>query len=441
MNIRLSERGILPHPETVQTAAIQAAIDECAESGGGTVYFDAGIYRTGTLWLRSNTYLNLPPCCRVKGSDSFDDYNASDAFEQNPYSVPEHQNGKHLILAVEVENCGIFGGGILDGNGLHFGYRNEPGFFRPGQMVCLIESKNIRLENLQLLNSPYWSCFVHGCEDVFISGLLIRNNRSIPNSDGIDLDCSRRVVISNCIIDTQDDSITFRGSIKRLKDKSKVLEDVSVTNCQIRTDCNAFRIGVGSNPIRNCTVSNTVIRDSSKGVCMEARYLFNTDENPGTSIENITFSNCYFDCRLPIFISSYCRGIEPNIAPRIRNIRFTGLTIASDHNIVVQAKPDSVIENITFADIQMDCRGVPECEDKYGYGEWDYVTAPAALWTSHVRNLNLRNVNFHVEEKDSPIACGIISYASDLHMDQVAAERADEAIPVLEERGAPTAFA
>ena len=65
MNIRLSERGILPHPETVQTAAIQAAIDECAESGGGTVYFDAGIYRTGRVCTVTFSGFKRAICSRL----------------------------------------------------------------------------------------------------------------------------------------------------------------------------------------------------------------------------------------------------------------------------------------------------------------------------------------------------------------------------------------
>ena len=82
MDIHVKDYGVIPHDELVQTAGIQKAIDACAESGGGTVSFDAGTYRTGTLWLRSNTYINIPPMCRIKGSDSFADYNAVGCFER-----------------------------------------------------------------------------------------------------------------------------------------------------------------------------------------------------------------------------------------------------------------------------------------------------------------------------------------------------------------------
>ena len=170
-------------------------------------------------------------------------------------------------------------------------------------MIYICECENVRLQNLELLNSPYWTCFVYGCDKVFITGVRIKNNPEISNSDGIDIDSSSKVVVSDCIIDSQDDCLTFRNACKRLKNNTKMLEDITVTNCQLRTaGCNAIRIGVGNGTIKNCMVSNVVIRDSAKGICFEARYHTNTDNEPGTAIENISFDNVYMDAKLPIFI-------------------------------------------------------------------------------------------------------------------------------------------
>ena len=111
MDVYARDFGAIPNTDTVQTTAIQAAIDACEKSGGGTVHFEAGTYISGTVYLRSNTYLHIPYMCTIKGSDSFDDYNEPNAYPQNTPIPPERANGKHLIVAVEVENCGIFGGG------------------------------------------------------------------------------------------------------------------------------------------------------------------------------------------------------------------------------------------------------------------------------------------------------------------------------------------
>ena len=425
MNILLSERGILPDPERVQSAAIQRAIDDCAASGGGSVVFDAGIYRSGTLYIRSGTYLCLPYGCTLKGSDNYDDYNEPDAWEQNPVSENERTNGKHLIVILEVENCGVYGGGRLDGNGSFFGFRREEGFRRPAQMLYMCESSNIRVRDIELVNSTYWSCFVHGCEDVIINGLRIKNNQFVQNGDGIDIDSSRRVIVSDCNIDSEDDCITFRNNARQLKDKTRILEDVTVTNCRLRTNhANAFRIGVGNGVIRNCEVSNIVIRDSSKGVCLEARYSGNTDDRPGCRIENISFSNIFMECRCPVFLASYCRGISDIPAPPIRNIRFSGLTVRAEHNLVVEANEGALVENIGFFNSVIDFFGRTTtfdehsydrksertvCEDKYGYGEWDYVTSSAGFYIANAQGVILRDVQVIVHSDEHPIRQGVIS--------------------------------
>lgn len=438
MNIYAKDYHLVSDPEKVQTEIIQAAIDDCAKSGGGTVYFEPGIYRSGTIYLRSNTYLYLPPMCVIKGSDNFEDYNEPDAWPQNWAWEPEHASGKHLIVALEIDNAGIMGGGTIDGNGKYFGFREEPGFWRPSQMVYLCESTHIRLRNLELINSPYWTCYVHGCEDVMITGVHIKNNPEVQNGDGIDIDASSKVIVSDCLIDSEDDCITFRCNrdlIGYLKNPNKILEDVTVTNCQLHTSgCNAFRIGVGDGKIRNCNVSNIVIRESAKGICLEGRYTFNDDEKLGCQIENISFNNVYLECKCPLFLASQCDALTDKKTPLIRNIRLSNFTISAEHNIVVQANEGATLENISFSNIFMDMRGIPECVDKYGYGEWDYVTSPAAFYVANAQKVSLNNVQINVEEASSTVNTGVIVQNTHVAMNGVSAEKAGCEMPVLEER-------
>lgn len=439
MNKYIKDYNVFPDDTKVQTAAIQKAIDDCAASGGGTVYFEPGLYRSGTLYLRSDTYLNLPPKCILKGSDNLDDYNDPFAWQQNAQIPPERASGKHLIVALEIENSGIRGGGIIDGNGKHFGYRNEEGFWRPSQMVYLCESKNIRIRDIEMLNSTYWTCFVHGCEDVIITGVRIKNNPDILNSDGIDIDTSRRVIISDCLIDSQDDCITFRCDnqlFSKLKDKTKILEDITVTNCQLRThSCNAIRIGVGNGTIKNCFVSNIIVRDSAKGVCIESSYVFNDAEKPGTIIENISFNNVFMEAMCPIFISSQCDGLSDATAPDIRNVRFSNMTIEAEHNIVVQANEGCVVENVNFNNMDITLKGIPECIDKYGYSEWDYKTSPASFYIANADNVSLHNVQVNVEEEDSPICKGIIAHNTSVNLQNFNARKNRIPVETCEVRG------
>ncbi|MBR2974004.1 MAG: AAC(3) family N-acetyltransferase [Clostridia bacterium] len=439
MDIYISECGIRPSEELVQTKAIQDAIDKCEATGGGTVYFEPGTYRTGTLYLRNNTHLFVPPACRIKGSDNLDDYNEPYAWPQNMPKWPEHQAGQHLIVGLEIENTGIRSGGIIDGNGKHFGYSTEEGFLRPGQMVYFCESKNIHIRDVELLNSGHWTCFIHGCEDVIITGVHIKNNPEINNSDGIDLDCSRRVVISDCIIDSQDDCITFRGENGLrgfpLKDSTKCLEEITVSNCQLRTaGCNAFRIGVGNKPIRNCRISNIIIKDSSKGICIESRYTFNHGDKIGTPIENISFSNLYIDAKIPIFLSSFCNGVTQDPAPPIKNISFSNMDILAHNHIVVQANDGAVVDNISFTNVNMTMQDVTKDVGLFGFREWDRTTSTGAFYVVNATNVKFNNVNVFVEEDDSVVEKAVVVQNADVKTSEITIRKPSGPLTVREDK-------
>lgn len=443
MDVHLIDLGLFPDEKKVQTALIQKGIDSCAASGGGTVYVPDGLYVTGTLYMRSNVFLHLAANTTLKGSGDLADYCTDEDWEQNWASENEHTSGGHLIVFLEVEHSGLIGHGTIDGNGTSFPYRRDVPDFRavaadkslkrPGQMVYLCESRNIRIRDVRLFNSPYWNCFVWGCENVIISGLQIKNSPTILNGDGIDIDSSRHVVVSDCIIDSEDDCITFRCARKRLKNKEAVLEDVTVTNCQLRTPgCNAFRIGVGQGPIRNCLISNILIRGSSKGVCLEARYAFNTDEEPGTSIENISFNNVFMEARCPVYLSSYCYGATTAVAPPVRNIRFTNLTVKSSLNIVVQKNEGAVMEDILFQNVNMELSGEPrKIAFSRGYHEWEHATGRGAILVAGAKNVTLRDVTVRVNDAVQPAEAVVLSDGTgDIYMDNVKGYRDGSPMPV-----------
>lgn len=107
--------GAVPDGKTVCTAAIQSAIDACAANGGGRVTVPAGIYKTGTIWLRSGVELHLEFGSELLASENFDDYNEIEAYPQNLNSpINEQWVGKHLIIALEVENVAITGLGTVN---------------------------------------------------------------------------------------------------------------------------------------------------------------------------------------------------------------------------------------------------------------------------------------------------------------------------------------
>ena len=163
-------------------------------------------------------------------------------------------------------------------------------------------------------------------------------------------------------------------------------------------------------PIRNCNVSNIIIRGSAKGVCMEARYLFNTDDVLGTSIENISFSNIFMEARMPLFIASFCKELNDLTAPPIRNIRFSHMTIQGQQNIVVQANDGgAIVDGISLFDINLALAKENVffssaattkdlvIKDKHGYGEWERVSSPAAFYVANATNVTISNVRVTID--------------------------------------------
>ena len=303
MNVNILDFGAVADGKTLCTSAIQAAIDACATTGG-RVTVPAGTFLSGSLWLRDNVELHLSHASVLKGSDDLDDYNAEDAYEQN-FSSRQNEKwlGKHLIIAHECENVAVTGTGTLDGNGDAFltdplpysayvwneGCRvaRDAEKCRPGQLLCFIECKHVRVENITITNQPAWGCFLHGCEYVQIRGMRTFNPHSNFNSDGIDVDCCSFVTISDCLIDTGDDCIAIRAADARLKNRPHPCEHITVTNCVLGSASCTFRLGVGTGKIRHVRVSNIAITRGAPAVCLMSSY----NGHGHVEIEDVIFSN------------------------------------------------------------------------------------------------------------------------------------------------------
>ena len=268
--------GAVADGVTLNTTAIQAAIDACAASGGGCVTVPTGTYKTGTIWLRSGVELHLESGAVLLASDDLDDYNELDAYEQNfGCPVTEKWVGKHLIIAHEVENVAITGFGTVNGNCNAFvdyvdvppryGWRSgtsrckDPEKLRPGQLIVFIECRHVTVHDITVVDSPCWSLFFHGCEYVQVRGYKAFNPINMLNSDGMDIDTCRYVTVSDCIIRTGDDAITLRCDENRVKNKNLHCEFVTITGCVLHTGICAFRIGVGTGHIRHVQISNITI--------------------------------------------------------------------------------------------------------------------------------------------------------------------------------------
>ncbi len=367
------------------TSAIQAAID-----AGGIVWFPPGTYLCGTLYLKSNGGLELSPGAVLLASPDLKDYNADDFCPQNRVFKQEFVTGKHFITAVEQHNITIRGGGRIDGNRKAF-YEvpsdqskiwSTP-LTRPGQMIFLCECENVTISDVELYNSPYWTCFLHGCEMVQIRGVRIYNHQYTRNGDGIDIDCCRFVNVSDCLIDCGDDCITLRGYDEPLR-KKRACEYITITNCVLRTICNAFRIGVGTGTVRAAVISNCIIHDSRNAITLCSKY----SPDKGVLIEDIQFDNIDIEAQRPLVIVTNAHGRREGKAVRpIRRISFSHLRGRAEAGSVMGGYAPGDVSDISLNDAVFDYSGgenIASSEPENGYAEVTSSVPPAAFWIENV---------------------------------------------------------
>ncbi|MFA6929514.1 MAG: glycosyl hydrolase family 28 protein [Lentisphaeria bacterium] len=409
LNVR--EFGATGVAQQLCTTLIQQAIDQAAAMGGGTIVFPAGTYLTGTIYLKNNITLHLENGATLLGSPNPMDYNKDDFCPQNRVFAQERVSGAHLIVAVEVDHVGISGNGRIDGNRQAFSdqtSKEHPHIFaypdwRPAQMLYFCECRNVSIENVQLYHAPYWTCLLHGCQDVNVSGVQIWNDQRTWNGDGLDIDCCNRVTVTNCNIDSGDDCITLRANAAPLKNSQRSCQHVCISNCILRTRCNAFRIGVGNGIVRDCVISNCIIRDTRTGICIIAKY---SKASAGVTIENIQFDNLYIEAIRPLFIASDVHGSQPEPAKLIRNISFQHLRGRGSRSCLITGNPDRMIHDLTFSDLCFQYSGgadiVPPEKTVQSYGEFGSKAAPAAFYISNAEEVEFNRVQISWSELDGP---------------------------------------
>jgi polygalacturonase len=398
--------------KTLDTARINAAVEACSGSGGGVVTLPPGNYLSGTVILRSNVVLHLAAGATLLGSTNLKDY------VDNPVT-----GTRHLIFARGAENIGVVGPGRIDGQGDSFwryiprsvpqedswkdvatyDYAGDP--LRPIQLLEFAECRNLRIEALEITNSPCWTLRPIACDSVFIRGVVIRNSNHGPSTDGIDPTCSQNVFISDCTISTGDDAICLKsenpyGTVRASK-------NITITNCVLTTSCNGIKFGTATQGVlENITISNCVIYNDQ--VDLSARVIAGLalEMVDGGRMEGVTISNVRMqNVRTPIFIRLGNRGASQRVPTpgtirgiMLDNVYATGAVLTSS----ITGLPGNDVEDVSLANIRIDSdeggkaewvkTQVPELPEKYPEARMFGRLPSFGLYCRHVNGLRLRNV-------------------------------------------------
>ncbi|MCC6396352.1 MAG: glycoside hydrolase [Bacteroidetes bacterium] len=421
----------------LETRAIQAAIDQCAITGG-TVVVPAGTYRTGSLHLKSNVDLYLAAGALILGSTELKDYDER---------IPAFRSYNDLFLkysllyAEQARNISIRGEGTVDGQGWAF---KASSTVRPDRykdrpfLIRFAECTSLRIEGVTLRNSGMWMQHYLACEDLTIRGIRVYNHAN-KNNDMMDIDGCRNVVISDCIGDTDDDAITLKSTSPRLT------ENVTITNCVLSSHCNAIKFGTESTGgFRNITISNIVIKPSAAETVLTGRaggisgLTFAIVD--GGFMEGISVSHVTMDGpAVPFFIrlGNRARKYEASApAPgvgTVRNIAIDHLTATNAGPIgcSVSGIPGAPVRDVRLSNIRITFAGggtgedagrvMPELSDSYPESTaWGSFPA-YGLYARHVEAISITGWTLDLVDRDlRPVM--LLSDADDGIIDGLRAE-------------------
>ena len=402
--------GAKPDGKILCTQAIQNAIDRCAEYGGGTVYFPAGTWLTGTVYLESHVTFQLDPGCVLLGSKEKKDYG-------RPYELqsPKSETFSYwaILAGKNLENIAIRGRGTIDGQGVNFKYKNGP---RP-KNIYLENCSDVLIEGIHLRNAGSWMQHYRRCNRLTLRDVTVFNHVSY-NNDGLNIDSSRDVIISGCRVDSDDDGIVLKSL------SLAPCENVTISDCVVSSHCNSIKMGTESGggfqniTVTNCTICSPryseVIYGRQRGLAGLALEIVD-----GGTLDRVTVSNVTIKgVTVPIFmrLGNRARLYEKSQSkPDVGTFRDVILSsiIATDCSRTgcsITGLPGHAIENVTLDNIQLGFEGggtkeeasrqIPERPTAYPESTMFGTLPGYGFFCRHVEGLRIHNLRLETAAPD-----------------------------------------
>ncbi|MDD4992374.1 MAG: glycoside hydrolase family 28 protein [Paludibacter sp.] len=413
--------------KTIDSPAINSAIDAAVKAGGGTVILPAGTYASYSIRLKSNICLQLEAGATLLAAfpENGIGYDAAEPNAYNKYQDFGHSHWQNsLIWGENLENVTICGQGLIDGAGLTRGESRLPGV--GNKAISLKLCRNVILRDVKMQHCGHFALLATGVDNLTVDNLLIDTNR-----DGLDIDCCRNVRISNCTVNSPwDDAIVLKASygLGFFRDT----ENVTITNC--------FVSGYDRGSVMNGTYLTDEPQAPDQGY-VTGRIKCGTESSGG--FKNIAITNCIFEhCRglaletvdggiledivisnitmrdivnSPIFLrlGARMRSPENTAVGQMKRISINNVNVYnadSRYGCLISGLPGHAIEDIKLSNIRIVYKGggtaeqaqltPPESEKLYPE-PWMFGIIPSsAFYIRHAKNIEISDVDISFMQPD-----------------------------------------
>lgn len=401
------------------TEGIQAAIDKCSHSGGGTVIFPVGKWLTGTVYLQNNVSIFLANGAIWQGLDKDEAY----PFINPIVKSREDKNPRRaMIYAHQKKNVKIFGEGKIYPGGDYEIFEATPEeskYYERPFGLCLLECENIQIEGITMTNSAFWMQRYFHCNNLRITGVTVYNHSNL-NNDGIDIDGCNDVVVSNCVIDSSDDALVLKSEGERK------CENITISNCILSSHATPLKCGTSSiGGFKNIAISNIVIKPSKSKEMHHVLEAWGGLSGidllcvDGGSMENIVIDNVAMDgIETPLFVklgnrNSGWEGKTDFEIGRIENIRINNVTAINSGRITssITGYEGQPVRNVTLSNIRFETiayegeinpvLAINERSGQYPYNRMFGFDYPAyGFYMNYADNITFSNVEFMKHESD-----------------------------------------
>ena len=345
------------------TEKIQNAINDICASGGGILTLSGGEFLSGSIELKSNLCFCLEAGATLKASGDIENF-AHIGFYHN-----EMKTTRSLLWARDAYNITICGDGVIDfGDENYYDFDNILPFDFDistltkeelgecvvakknsvqntiNQPIFFESCKNIKIRDINLFHSTFWTITFSRCKDALVTGVNIENRFATGNSDGIHISASKNIIISDCNIKAGDDCV----AITCITDEQGISENITVSNCNFESSSAGIRIGHLYSKVKNVCISNINITNSNRGIAIFAK-----DDG---YISNISISDININTRI-LYGAWWGKG-EPivicaaNSNGVIENVHFKNIFAKSENGIVIAGQNNN-IKDISISDMKL----------------------------------------------------------------------------------------